>query len=75
MNIRNLTVPAVLTISLLFGACGEQKIEGPDGIDSQMQEGIEGIEQGAEDASGAVKDSIDGVKKALKMLAVQCKMD
>ena len=61
MNIKNLTVPAILAMSLLFGACAKQKIEAPEGLDSQMQEGIEGIDQDAENDGDAMRNSIDTI--------------
>lgn len=67
MNIRNLTVPVVLGLSLLFVGCGDTTTikapEGTQGLDGQIQEGIEGVEQGAEDATGAVKDGMDSLQQ------------
>ena len=67
MNIRNLTVPVVLGLSLLFVGCsGTTTIESPEGtqgLDDRIQEGIESVEQGAEDATGAVKDSMDSLQQ------------
>jgi hypothetical protein len=61
MNIKNLTVPALIGLSLLFGACAEQKIEAPDA--SGVQEGIEGIEQSAEDANDAIQNGVKELQK------------
>ena len=61
MNIKNLTIPTLIGLSLLFGACAEQNIEAPDA--SGIQEGIEGIEQGAEDATDAIKSGVEDLEK------------
>ncbi|MGF1542126.1 MAG: hypothetical protein ACFCU5_17060 [Pleurocapsa sp.] len=61
MNIKNLTVPTLIGLSLLFGACAEQQIETPDA--SGIQEGIEGIEQSAEDANDALSDGVKELQK------------
>lgn len=61
MNIKNLTIPTLIGLSLLFGACAEQNIEPPDA--SGIQEGIEGIEQGAEDATDAIKSGVEDLEK------------
>ena len=61
MNIRSLTVPALIGLSLIFGACAEQKIEAPD--NNEIREAIEGMEQGAEDASDAIKSGVKDLQK------------
>jgi hypothetical protein len=76
MNIKNLTVPTLIGLSLLFGACGEQKIEAPDttgvqeGIEQSaedannaIQSGVKELQKGAEDATGAVQGGMDNVKQ------------
>lgn len=65
MNIKNLAVPAFVAMSLVFTACaGNQTIETPDAIDGAVQDGIEGVEQGANDAGNAVKEGFDGLKNS-----------
>ncbi len=64
MNIKNLTIPTLIGLSVLFGACAEQKIETPD--NSSIQEGIEGIEQGAEDATDAIKSGVKDLEKSVE---------
>ena len=67
MNIKSLAVPAFVAMSLLFTACagaGNQQIEAPDAVDGAVQDGIEGVEQGANDAGDAVKGGIDGLKNS-----------
>ena len=61
MNIKNLTIPTLIGLSVLFGACAEPKIETPDS--SSIEEGIEGIEQGAEDATDAIKSGVQDLEK------------
>ena len=75
MNIKNLTVPTLIGLSLLFGACGEQNIEAPDA--SGVQEGIEGIEQSAEDANDAIQSGVKELQKGAEdaSKAVQSGMD
>ena len=67
MKIKNLTVPMILGLSLLFVGCSNTtQIETPEGtqdLEGQIQEGIEGIEQGAEDATGAVEDGMDSLQQ------------
>ncbi len=63
MNIKTITVPAFVALSLLFGACADQTIESPDAVDGAVQEGVEGVEQGAEDAGNVVEDGIKGLEK------------
>jgi hypothetical protein len=61
MNIKNLTVPTLIGLSLLFGACGEQKIEAPD--TTGVQEGIQNIEQSAQDANNAIDSGVKELQK------------
>ena len=65
MNLKNLAVPAFVAMSLVFTACaGNQTIETPDAVDGGTQDGIEGVEQGIEDAGNAVQDGVDGLKNS-----------
>ena len=63
IKVKTIAVPAFVALSLLFGACADQTIESPDAIDGAVQEGVEGIEQGAEDAGNAVEDGLKGIQK------------
>jgi len=63
MNIKTIAVPAFVALSLFFGACADQTIESPDAVDGAAQEGVEGIEQGAQDAGNVVEDGVKGLQK------------
>ncbi|MBE9047630.1 hypothetical protein IQ255_25045 [Pleurocapsales cyanobacterium LEGE 10410] len=63
IKIKALAVPMFVALSLVFGACAEQTIEAPDAIDGAVEEGVEGIEQGAEDTGNAVEDGLKGLEK------------
>lgn len=52
-----------VALSFVFGACAEQTIESPDAVDGAVEEGVEGIEQGAEDAGNVVEDNFKGLEK------------
>lgn len=65
MNIKSLAVPAFVAMSLVFTACaGNQTIETPDAVDGAVQDGIEGVEQGANDAGDAINGGIDNLKNS-----------
>lgn len=65
MNIKSLAVPTFVAMSLVFTACaGNQTIETPDAVDGAAQDGIEGVEQGVNDAGDAIKGGIDGLKNS-----------
>ena len=63
IKVKTIAVPAFVALSLLLGACGDQTIESPDAIDGAVQEGVEGIEQGAEDAGAAVEGGLKDLQK------------
>ena len=63
IKVKTIAVPAFVALSLLFGACGDQTIESPDAVDGAATEGIEGIEQGAEDAGNAVEGGLKDFQK------------
>ena len=64
MNIKTIAVPAFVALSLIFTACaGDQTIETPDAVDGSVQDGIEGVEQGAEDAGNAAQDGAKNFQK------------
>lgn len=64
ITIKTIAVPLLVSISLVFGACADQTIEAPDAVDGAVQEGVEGIEQGAEDAGSAIKDGVKDLEKS-----------
>ncbi|MEM7756884.1 MAG: hypothetical protein AAF298_01955 [Cyanobacteria bacterium P01_A01_bin.40] len=64
IKIKNLAIPAFVALSLAVTACsGNQTIENPDAVDGAVQDGIEGVEQGAEDAGDAVQDGAKNLQK------------
>ena len=63
IKVKNVAVPAFVALSLLFGACTDQTIESPDAVDGAVQEGVEGIEQGIEDAGNTVEDGAKNLQK------------
>lgn len=63
IKVKTIAVPAFIAISLIFGACADNTIEAPDAIDGAVQEGVEGIEQGAEDAGNAVQGGLENLQK------------
>ncbi|MEM9508333.1 MAG: hypothetical protein AAGA16_11725 [Cyanobacteria bacterium P01_E01_bin.35] len=63
IKIKNLAVPAFIALSLAVTACaGNQTIENPDAVDGAVQDGIEGVEQGAEDAGDAVQEGLENLQ-------------
>ncbi|MEL6496534.1 MAG: hypothetical protein AAFQ41_15640, partial [Cyanobacteria bacterium J06623_7] len=65
MNIKTLAVPAFVAMSLIFTACaGDQQIEAPDAIDGAVQDGIEGVEEGVNNAGDAINGGIDSLKNS-----------
>ena len=71
MNIK-ITVPALIALSLMFGACSQQTIETPDAVNDDIEQGVENVEQGADDAGNAIeegaRDTGDAVEEGLKDL-------
>ena len=64
MNIKTLAVPAFVAMSLIFTACaGDQQIETPDAVDGAVQDGIEGVEQGAGEAGDAINGGLENIKE------------
>ena len=64
MNIKTIAVPMFVGLSLVFGACAaDQTIETPDAIDGAVQEGVNGVNSGVEDAGNAVNGGIDNLKQ------------
>ncbi len=63
IKVKTIAVPAFVALSLLFGACADQTIESPDAVDGAVQEGVEGFEQGAEDAGNAVEGGLEDLEK------------
>ena len=64
IKIKTIALPLLITLSLIFGACAEQTIEAPDAVDGAVQEGVESVEQGAEDAGDAIKDGVKELEKS-----------
>ena len=62
IKVKTIAVPAFVALSLLFGACADQTIESPDAVDGAATEGVEGIEQGAEDAGNAVDGGLNDLE-------------
>ena len=64
IQIKTIAVPLFVALSLIFGACAdEQTFEGPDSIDDTVQEGVEGVEQSADDAGNAIDDGLKDLEK------------
>ena len=66
IKIKTIAFPLLVSLSLVFGACADQTIEAPDAVDGAVQEGIESVEQGAEDAGNAIKDGAMDLEKNVK---------
>ena len=65
MKIKSLAVPAFVAMSLLFTACaGDQTIETPDAVDGAVQDGVEGVEQGASDAGDAIDGGLNDLENS-----------
>ena len=62
-KIKTIAVPAFVALSLILGACSEQTIESPDSVDGAVQEGVEGVEQGADDAGSAIDEGLKDLGK------------
>ncbi|HEY9772029.1 MAG TPA: hypothetical protein V6C71_26590 [Coleofasciculaceae cyanobacterium] len=65
MNIKTFAVPLFVALSLIFGACAEQT-EAPNTVDDTVQEGVEGTEQGADDAGDAIEEGADDAGNAVE---------
>lgn len=64
IKIKNLTVPAFVALALTVTACsGSSNIETPDAVDGAVQDGIEGVEQGVEDAGSAIQDGAENLQQ------------
>lgn len=65
MNIKKLTVPVFVALSLVFTGCatGGNQIEAPDAVDGAIQDGIEGIEQGASEAGDAIEGGLENLQE------------
>ena len=64
IKIKTIAFPLLVSLSLVFGACADQTIEAPDAVDGAVQEGIESVEQGAEDAGNAITDGVKDLEKS-----------
>ena len=63
MNIKTLTVPALIALSLIFGACSDQTIETPDAVNDDIEGGIENVEQEGEEAGKAIDEGLKDLEK------------
>ena len=63
MNIKNLAIPTFVALSLVFTGCAGSQIETPDAVDDTMQDGVEGVEQGAGEAGNAIDGGIDNMEQ------------
>jgi hypothetical protein len=64
MNIKTIAIPAFIALSLVFTACAkEQTIEAPGTVDGAAQDGMESVEQGADDAGNAAQDGMESVEQ------------
>ena len=63
IQIKTIALPLFVSLSLIFGACAEQTIESPDSVDGAFQDGVEGIEQGADDAGNAIDEGLKDLEK------------
>lgn len=64
LKLKNLAVPAFVALALAVTACSSSNnIEAPDAVDGAVQDGIEGVEQNAEDAGKAFEDGADSLKQ------------
>ena len=63
IQIKTIAVPLFVALSLIFGACADQTIESPDSVDGAVQDGVEGVEQGADDAGNTIDDGLKDLEK------------
>lgn len=68
IKIKTVAVSMLVALSFIFGACADQTIETPDAIDDAVNEGVEGIQEGAEDAGSAIKEGAEGIQEGAKDL-------
>jgi hypothetical protein len=61
MNLKKLTLPLILGLSLLFGAC-QESTQAPD----NSEDTGEAIENAGDDAGDAVEDAGDDAKDAVE---------
>ena len=53
MNLKKLTLPLILGLSLLFGACQQESTQPPDAVEDTG----DAVEDAGEDAGDAVEDA------------------
>lgn len=63
MNIKNLAIPTFVALSLVFTGCAGDRVESPDAVDGAVQEGVEGVEQGANEAGEAIDGGLDNMEQ------------
>lgn len=68
MNFKKVTLPLILSLSFLFGACQQTQTPDNEGAESQIEEGVDdagnAIEEGVDDAGDAIEDAGDAVEDA-----------
>ena len=65
MNIKSFAIPAFVAMSLIFTACtgNNSQVETPGAIDGTLQDGIEGVEEGAGNATDAINGGLENIKE------------
>ena len=68
MNLKKLTLPLILGLSLLFGACQEstQSEDAGEAIENAGEDAGNAVKEGVNDAGEAIEDAGDAVKDAVK---------
>ena len=62
MNLKKLTLPLILSLSLLFGACQGESTQTPD----NSEDAGEAIEDAGDDAGDAIEDAGDDAGDAIE---------
>ena len=62
MNLKKVTLPLILGLSLLFGACQGESTQTPE----NGEDTGEAIEDAGEDASGAIEDAGEDASDAIE---------
>ena len=62
MNLKKLTLPLILSLSLLFGACQGESTQSPD----NNEDAGEAIEDAGDDAGDAIEDAGDDAGDAIE---------
>ncbi len=71
MNLKKLTLPLILSLSLLFGACQGESTQSPnnsedagEAIENAGEDAGNAVEEGVNDAGEAIEDAGDSVEDA-----------